>query len=171
MQFIKSRVGTVLAGAAILALAGGGAAVADNWYGDDRGWDSNKKSRWDDDRHDKGRGNGHDRDPKGFYGYERIVTDGLVFSGGGFGWASCSDGKLPIGGGYYIHSGTENSTNPNALENGTAIVASFPSLEGETFNDPWTVEPGNAWVVQVNKPANVNPGDIDVYAICAYVDD
>lgn len=66
MQLNKSRVGTVLAGAAILALAGGGAAAADNWYGGgDRGWDSNRHSGWEHDRgNDWDRDKWHNKDPK-----------------------------------------------------------------------------------------------------------
>lgn len=113
--------------------------------------------------------------PQGEPGVANLVRveEDQVFSGGGFGWATCPDGLTVIGGGFYVH-GVFNDTNPDSFTNGTAVMASLPVLEEEEFNwgpgeDQTVTVDANSWLVRPNKPSGVNPGDITVYALCATV--
>jgi hypothetical protein len=99
----------------------------------------------------------------GVSGYERVSST-QEFGPGGFGWTTCPEGKMVVGGGYKFET-------PADLSNGTGVAASFPAEKGEVLGTPpntVTID-GSAGVVQPNKPVNVNPGEITVYAVCAKV--
>ncbi|HEX2177667.1 MAG TPA: hypothetical protein VHG70_17320 [Nocardioidaceae bacterium] len=99
----------------------------------------------------------------GVAGLERVETT-QDFSGGGYGWTDCPEGKTVIGGGYAFEE-------PADLENGLTVAMSAPVGQGDVFGTPPnTVEPkGPAWMIRTNKPMNVNPGEITIYALCAEV--
>jgi hypothetical protein len=93
----------------------------------------------------------------GISGYE-VFTSVQDFGPGGIGGAWCGapetntedEGWRVIGGGATFTAEDVNK--------GVAVVSSWPNLD-----DP--ENPG--WSVQVNKPTNVNPGEVTLYAVCA----
>ena len=114
--------------------------------------------------------------PAGASGYEvrtwRYSTDdantdsGSEYVGVGSGaiaTVACSTGKIAIGGGYRFKSQGDNGFNPQALHDGSGVVASFPGRMDWNTN---TVKPNDnsGWIVQVNK--KVTLADMTVYAIC-----
>lgn len=100
----------------------------------------------------------------GVSGYEVRKWDYALVFGGGIATMTCPVGKIALGGGYWIK-------NEAAMTNGTTVVASFPGVMDWTTNTPKaTGDPlvdSRGWIVQVNKPANVNPGAMTVYVTCA----
>lgn len=54
------------------------------------------------------------------------------------------------------------------MTNGLSVIRSMPGRMNWTTNQP---KPGrtDGWIIQVNKPENVNPGDLIVYVTCAKV--
>lgn len=79
--------------------------------------------------------------------------------GGAIATVACSPGKVALGGGYRF-------TSPEALANGSGVVASFPGRMDWTTN---TVKPdrNDGWIVQVND--SVQLADLTLYVICANV--
>lgn len=199
MKFIQSRTTAVVAGATVLALAGGGTvAVAAGTIGS--GGIQNGSIRSVDvkdgglgvrdfndytqalinqpgpagkdgvDGKDGAAGPagaaGKDGAPgqagkDGVSGYEVQTYDYALVSGGGIATVACSDGKTALGGGYWLK-------NEGVLTNGTTVVRSMPGRMDWSTNTP---KPDNytGWIVQVNKPQNVNPGEMTVYVTCATV--
>lgn len=92
----------------------------------------------------------------GVSGYT-VFTSVQDFGPGGIGGAWCGapeanvedEGWRVIGGGAMF--------TPEDVNAGVAVVSSWPN-----HDDP--LNPG--WNIQVNKPTNVNPGDVTLYAVC-----
>ncbi len=92
----------------------------------------------------------------GVSGYQ-VFTSVQDFGPGGIGGAWCGapnanttdQGWRVVGGGAQL--------TPEDVDQGVAVVSSWPNL-----SDP--LNPG--WNVQVNKPTNVNPGNVTLYAVC-----
>jgi Collagen triple helix repeat (20 copies) len=92
----------------------------------------------------------------GVSGYE-VFTSVQNFGPGGIGGAWCGapdantedEGWRVIGGGAKLTAAD--------VDAGVQVVSSWPNL-GDPLN------PG--WNVQLNKPTNVNPGDVTLYAVC-----
>lgn len=97
----------------------------------------------------------------GLSGYEVNTYDYTNVSGGGIATVACSEGKTALGGGYWF----KDEAN---LTKGTAVVASFPGRMDWTTNTP-KPDRNDGWIVQVNKPENLNPGNLTMYVICATV--
>lgn len=97
----------------------------------------------------------------GLSGYEVNTYDYPNVSGGGIATVACSEGKTALGGGYWF----KDEAN---LTKGTAVVASFPGRMDWTTNTP-KPDRNDGWIVQVNKPENLNPGNLTMYVICATV--
>lgn len=76
-------------------------------------------------------------------GYETVVDGPQDFTGAGYAWAVCPDGKTVIGGGYHLEDPAE----------GVTVVGSFPA--------------DSTWMVQVAGPDGVDPGQVTVRAVCA----
>jgi hypothetical protein len=92
----------------------------------------------------------------GVSGYE-VFTSTQDFGPGGIGGAWCGapdantedEGWAVVGGGATLTSAD--------VDAGVAVVSSWPNLD-----DP--LNPG--WNVQLNKPENVNPGEVKLWAVC-----
>lgn len=97
----------------------------------------------------------------GVSGYEIKSWDYTTVSGGGWADMGCTkdSGKVPLGGGYWFKDETV------AMEKGLSVVTSMPGRMNWNTNTPDPTKPG--WIVRPNKPANVNPGALTVYVICA----
>jgi len=76
---------------------------------------------------------------------------------------ACSTGKVAIGGGYRFKSQGDNGFSPQALHDGSGVVASFPGRMDWNTN---TVKPNDnsGWIVQVND--KVNAADMTLYVVC-----
>jgi hypothetical protein len=114
--------------------------------------------------------------PPGVSGYEvrtwRYSKDdansdmgpGYVGVGGGaIATVACSPGKVALGGGYRFTSEGDNGFNPQALSDGSGVIASFPGRMDWNTN---TVKPNDnsGWIVQVND--KVNLADMTLYVTC-----
>jgi hypothetical protein len=97
----------------------------------------------------------------GVSGYEVRSYDYALVSGGGIATMTCPVGKLALGGGYWFKD-------DSAMTDGLSVVRSMPGRMDWTTNEPI---PGDnrGWIVQANKPTNVNPGALTVYVVCATV--
>lgn len=102
----------------------------------------------------------------GLSGYEVRSYDYDLVSGGGIATMTCPVGKVATGGGYRLNDEA-------ALTNGTTVVASYPGVMDWDTNTPKaTGDPlvdDRGWIVQVNKPDNVNPGAMTVFVVCETV--
>lgn len=100
----------------------------------------------------------------GVSGYEVRSWDYTVVSGGGIATMTCPVGKVALGGGYWLKDAA-------ALTNGTTVVRSMPGVMDWNANQPKdtgdSAVDDRGWIIQVNKPANVNPGAMTVYVTCA----
>jgi hypothetical protein len=76
-------------------------------------------------------------------GYETVVDGPQDVTGSGYAWATCPDGKTVIGGGYHLEDPAD----------GVTVTGSFPA--------------DSAWMVQVDVPDGVDPGQVTVRAVCA----
>ena len=76
---------------------------------------------------------------------------------------ACSTGKVAIGGGYRFTSEQNNGFQPQALSDGSGVIASFPGRMNWDTNE---VKPGDnsGWIVQVND--KVNAADMTLYVVC-----
>lgn len=99
----------------------------------------------------------------GVSGYEVRSWDYSLVSGGGWADMGCTkdSGKFPLGGGYNWKDEAV------AMERGLSVVTSMPGRMNWSTNTPDATKPG--WIIRPNKPANVNPGALTVYVICASV--
>ncbi len=97
----------------------------------------------------------------GVSGYEVRSWDYALVSGGGWADMGCTkdSGKVPLGGGY------QWKDEAVAMEKGLSVVTSMPGRMNWSTNTPDATKPG--WIIRPNKPANVNPGALSVYVICA----
>jgi hypothetical protein len=82
---------------------------------------------------------------------------------GGIATVACSPGKVAVGGGYRFKSQGDNGFNPQAISDGSGVVASFPGRMDWNTN---TVKPNDnsGWIVQVNN--KVNAADMTLYVVC-----
>ena len=100
----------------------------------------------------------------GVSGYEVRSYDYAIVSGGGIATMTCPVGKVALGGGYWLKD-------EGVMTNGTTVIRSMPGVMDWTTNSPKTtgdlLVDSRGWIVQVNKPANVNPGAMTVYVTCA----
>jgi hypothetical protein len=101
----------------------------------------------------------------GVSGYEVRSWDYALVSGGGWADMGCTkdSGRVPLGGGYHWKDETV------AMERGLSVVTSMPGRMDWSTNTPDATKPG--WIIRPNKPANVNPGALTVYVICAQIGD
>jgi hypothetical protein len=76
---------------------------------------------------------------------------------------ACSSGKVAIGGGYRFKSQGDNGFNPQALHDGSGVVASFPGRMDWNTNTVKSND-NSGWIVQVND--RVNAADMTLYVIC-----
>jgi len=99
----------------------------------------------------------------GVSGYEVKSWDYATVSGGGWADMGCTkdSGKVPFGGGY------QWKDEDVAMNKGLAVVVDMPGRMDWSTNTPDPTKPG--WIIRPNKPANVNPGALTVYVICASV--
>jgi hypothetical protein len=67
-----------------------------------------------------------------------------------------------LGGGY------QWKDEETAMEKGLSVVWSRPGRMNWETNQPQENN-NTGWIIRPNKPANVNPGALTVYAICAAV--
>lgn len=99
----------------------------------------------------------------GVSGYEVRSWDYDTVSGGGIATMTCPVGKIAVGGGYRYNDDA-------AMTNGTTVVASYPGVMDWNTNKPKvTGDPlvdDRGWIVQANKPQNVNPGAMTVFVVC-----
>ena len=97
----------------------------------------------------------------GVSGYEVRTWDYDQVSGGGIATMTCPVGKVALGGGYWFKDDA-------SMTDGLAVVRSMPGRMDWSTNTP--IEGDNrGWIVQPNKPENVNPGALTVYVTCANV--
>jgi len=191
----KGRVLAVAAGAAVVMGMGGGAAVArDMVTGEEirnhsiEGRDMERNSvgpfhlrpegvrghhladgtvRWQDlagyvqDRvgsagEDGARGPKGEPGDDGVSGYS-VFTSTQDFGPGGIGgaWCGAPDANTEDQGWRVVGGGA--TLTPEDVDAGVSVVSSWPNL-----SDP--LNPG--WSVQLNKPTNVNPGEVELYAVC-----
>ena len=87
----------------------------------------------------------------------QVFTSVQDFGPGGIGgaWCGAPDANTEDQGWVAVGGGATFSTDD--VNKGVAVVSSWPNTE-----DP--LNPG--WSVQVNKPANVDPGEVTLYAVC-----
>lgn len=97
---------------------------------------------------------------------EAVQGPGYTVGGGAIATVACADGPddqglEALGGGYWFQD-------ESAMTNGLSVIRSMPGRMNWATNEP---KPGrtDGWIIQVNKPANVNPGDLIVYVTCAKV--
>lgn len=95
----------------------------------------------------------------GVSGYEVRSWDYALVSGGGIATMTCPVGKVALGGGYWLKD-------EGVMTNGTTVVRSMPGRMDWNTNTPIAGD-NRGWIVQVNKPNNVNPGQMTVYVTCA----
>jgi hypothetical protein len=97
----------------------------------------------------------------GVSGYE-VFTSVQDFGPGGIGGAWCGAPEAnPTDEGWRVIGGGAQLT-PADVDAGVAVVSSWPHL----------ADPNNpGWNVQLNKPTNVNPGEVTLYAVCVKVAD
>lgn len=95
----------------------------------------------------------------GVSGYEVRSYDYAIVSGGGIATMICPAGKVALGGGYWLKD-------EGVMTNGTTVVRSMPGRMDWNTNMP-IADDDRGWIVQVNKPNNVNPGQMTVYVTCA----
>lgn len=95
----------------------------------------------------------------GVSGYE-IFTSTQDFGPGGIGgaWCGAPDANTEDQGWIVISGGAQLSAAD--IDAGVVVASSWPNTA-----DP--LNPG--WNVQLNKPANYNPGEVTLYAVCAKV--
>jgi Collagen triple helix repeat (20 copies) len=76
---------------------------------------------------------------------------------------ACSPGKVALGGGYRFTSAHDSGFNPQALSDGSGVVAFFPGRMDWRTN---AVKPNDnsGWIVQVNN--KVNAADMTLYVVC-----
>ena len=72
---------------------------------------------------------------------------------------TCPVGKVALGGGYWLKD-------ESAMTAGTTIIRSMPGRMDWNTNTPITGD-NRGWIVQPNKPNNINPGQMTVYVTCA----
>ncbi|MEX2194488.1 MAG: hypothetical protein WD844_04305 [Thermoleophilaceae bacterium] len=102
----------------------------------------------------------------GVLGYE-VFTSVQDFGPGGIGGAWCGapdanatdQGWVVIGGGAKLTDADINA--------GVAVASSWPSPPGTNGGAPNGDPLNPGWSVQLNKPMNVNPGEVTLYAVCA----
>jgi hypothetical protein len=103
----------------------------------------------------------------GITGYEVRSWDYATVSGGGWADMGCTkdSGKVPLGGGY------QWKDEEVAMTKGLSVVVDMPGRmdwDGSEMGTPNTPDPSQpGWIIRPNKPANVNPGALTVYVICA----
>lgn len=92
----------------------------------------------------------------GVSGYETF-TSVQNFSPGGIGgaWCGAPTANASDQGWRVVGGGAELA--PEDVNKGVAVVSSWPNTADA--NNP-------GWNVQLNKPTNVNPGDVELYAVC-----
>lgn len=100
-------------------------------------------------------------------GYDGMDSGYAGVGGGAIATVACSTGKEALGGGYWFRGGANGFDSP-ALTSGVAVTASFPGRMDWNTNTP-KADRNDGWIIQVNKPQNVNPGDLTMYVICANV--
>jgi hypothetical protein len=99
--------------------------------------------------------------PKPLMGYEVRSYDYTQVSGGGIATMSCPDGKQALGGGYWFKD-------DSAMTDGLSVIRSMPGRMDWDTNEP-KKDDYSGWIIQPNKPANINPGTLTVYVECANV--
>lgn len=100
-----------------------------------------------------------DKGDKGVLEY-KVFTSTQSFGPGGIGgtWCGAPDAN-PSDVGWRVVGGGAQLTAAQ-VDEGVVVADSWPNEDSAHGN----ANPG--WNVQVNKPANVSPGDITVYAVC-----
>jgi hypothetical protein len=95
----------------------------------------------------------------GVSGYH-VFTSVQDFGPGGIGGAWCGAPDANTEDQHWRVVGGGAKLTPEDVDAGVAVVSSWPNLA-----DP--LNPG--WNVQLNKPTNVNPGDVELFAVCVKV--